>query len=117
MRKITLILGCYCILLVSCEKKYLLPEKELPHWLKISIDNDMEIISQNPKSWKALGSWIRTEWNNEYYYEYHNNLSSKMYHPISHYQDTLRVDISTAISNYFNEKCCEVYVWKGPSVN
>lgn len=117
MKNIAFILGCCCILLVCCEKKYLVPEKELPEWLKVSIDADIKEIENNPKSWKALGSWIRTEWNSEYYYEYHNMLSSRMYSPISHNNDTLNIYIGTAISNYDNEKCCEVLVWEGPGVN
>ena len=116
MKRIALILGCCCIVLISCEKKYLIPEKALPQWLKINIDKDLEIISKNPKSWKALGSWIRTEWNDEYYYEYYNGLLSSLQNPISHYQDTLRMDPGMAITNYYNEKCCEVFVWKGPGV-
>ncbi len=114
MRKIALILGCCCIFLASCEKKYLIPEKELPQWLKASIDADMIIIEKDPGSMEALGSWTRTEWRDGYYYQYENGLFSTLPAPISHNNDTLGKDQSILITKYYKEKCCDVLVWEGP---
>lgn len=124
------ILFVFCfILLASCEKKYLLPEKDLPGWLKASIEADLREIEENPKSinelgrwtrseWKAYGRWIRTEWQNEYYYEYHNGLFiNSIIRPISHYNDTLKIDYLYPTSPYYSEKCCTVLVWKGPGTH
>ena len=112
MKGIVLFLGC-CCLLASCEKEYLIPENELPQWLKTSIDQDLEIIAENSGSMRALGKWIRSEWKNEYYYEYQNALLCSMQSPISHYNDTLSIYHSNSNTNYYNEKCCEVVVWNG----
>ncbi len=116
MKKLALILCC-CFILVSCEKQYLIPERKLPGWLKESIEADIKEIENDAGSWKSLGSWNRTEWNNEYYYEYHNMLSSRMYAPISHNNDTLHFQYDGTTVPYYDEKCCEVLVWEGPAVH
>ena len=102
------------ILLISCEKEYLVPENELPQWLKNSIRRDEQFIEAHPHGLAAMGAWYRTRFNDEYYYEYFNLLLSSMPRPISHSGDTLEVWVGDTDTNYHKEKCCGIYVWKGP---
>jgi len=106
-----ILLAC---LLCSCEKDYLVPESELPQWLKTSIKQDEKAIEENLKGGAALGAWIRTRWDEAYFYEYHNLLLSSMPRPISHGGDTLDLWVGDIHTDYHKEKCCVVYVWKGP---
>lgn len=101
-------------LLISCEKEYLVPESELPQWLKNSIRRDEQFIKDHPHGLAAMGAWNRTRWNDEYYYEYYNLLLSSMPRPISHSGDTLEVWVGDTDTDYHKEKCCSRYVWKGP---
>jgi hypothetical protein len=98
----------------SCEKDYLLPESELPQWLKSTIQKAEQAIEENSKTMDAMGAWKRTEWNNTHYYEYFNPLMSSMPSPISHSGDTLNVWVGDANTDYHKEKCCSIFVWKGP---
>ena len=101
-------------LLHSCEKVNLVPEDEWPQWLKTTIDEQERSIRDNPKSSYALGAWMRTTWNQVYYYEYYNLLFSSMPIAISHSGDTLDTYVGNTSSDYHNQKCCSIYVWKGP---
>lgn len=114
MSKAAAFLFLMALLLVSCDKEYLVPERELPQWLKDNIEMLEQNIADNPKSMAKISAWMRTEWKHEYYYEYYNPLLSSMPRPISHSGDTLDVWIGDMDSDYFKEKCCSVYVWKGP---
>ena len=107
--------GCCFMFFASCEKEYLVPEKELPQWLKTSIEKDQEIIAEDSGSMKAMGKWTRSEWRNELYYEYTNMLLCSMSSPISHNNDTLKFYQNISDTIYYDEKCCEVVVWKGPN--
>ncbi len=71
MRKIGLIFT-FSLIFFSCEKDYLIPDKEVPEWLKIKIKQDEQLIKDSPQSWKNYGGWLRYKWQNEYYFEYHN---------------------------------------------
>jgi len=106
---------CLAIFAFSCEKEYLVPEDELPDWLLDQIELYEQTIADNPKSSYAWSSWIRYEWNSEYYYEFWNLLSSTFPNPISHARDTLDISQVDADTDYFKEKCCGAYVWKGPN--
>ncbi len=114
MNKAAVYLFLMALLLVSCDKEYLVPECELPQWLKDNIEQHEQSIRDNPKSMAGIAAWKRTVWKQEYYYEYYNLLLSSMPRPISHSGDTLDVWIGDTDSDYHREKCCSVYVWKGP---
>ena len=103
-----------CIFLFSCERGLIVPEHELPDWLLQKIEEDEEVISVNPKNYLASGSWVRFEWDEMFYYEYWNMLSSTHPKPISHEGDTLGFFATDASTDYSREKCCQEYVWKGP---
>jgi hypothetical protein len=101
------------LLLSSCEKEYLIPSNEVPDWLKTKINEDEQIIKEQPRLMNAYGCWIRYSWNNENYFEYHNELSSSLPMAISFDGET---KIPANIDNAYNrEKCCLTYVWKGPN--
>jgi hypothetical protein len=102
------------LFLSSCEKEYLVPESEVPQWLKQSIQEDEQSIKENPRGMAAMGAWKRAKWNQVYYYEYHNPLLSSMPRPISHSGDTLEVWVGDIDTDYYKEKCCLSWVWKGP---
>ena len=70
-------------LLSSCEKVYLVPESELPQWLKATIQEHEKAIEENPKGW-----------------------------PISHSGDTLDVWVGDTHTDYHNEKCCKTFFVK-----
>ena len=101
-------------LLLSCEKENLVPEDEWPQWLRTTIEEHESFIQANPKSSAAVGAWKRTTWNRVYYYEYYNLLSSSMPIAISHSGDTLDTYVGDTDSDYHQEKCCGIWVWKGP---
>ena len=106
-----ILLACF---LNSCEKESLVPENEWPQWLKTSIQEHEKAIEENPKGGAGLGAWKRARWNNTYFYEYYNMLLSSMPSPISHSGDTLDVWIGDRDTDYHKEKCCSIFVWKGP---
>jgi len=110
----TLLLLLLTLLSASCEKQYLVPESELPGWLKDNIQEQVQSIQENPKGMAATGAWKRARWNKEFYYEYHNPLLSSMPRPISHSGDTLKVWVGDTDTDYYKEKCCTSWVWKGP---
>jgi hypothetical protein len=98
---------------LSCEKTLQdVPENEIPDWLKTKISQDEVKIGQNPKYLTSWGAWIRYKWQKEYFFEYHNVLSSSSVAPVSESGDTLYYGATNL--NYYNEKCCKQYVWKAP---
>ena len=113
MRKIGLIFT-FSLIFFSCEKNSFVPENEIPDWLKTSISNDEQKIKEAPKAMSAWGAWLRYKWENEYYFEYENPLSSSLYIPISVNGDSLYISPYDTNVEYFKGKCCKQYVWKGP---
>ncbi len=112
MKNILISLFALILLLSSCKKDYLIPSDELPGWLKSKISQDEQIIKEQPKLMNAYGGWLRYSWNNEYYFEYHNELSSSLPMATSFNEET---KIPSYTDNEYNrEKCCLTYVWKGP---
>jgi hypothetical protein len=111
MKKFALMIA-FSLILFSCEKDYLIPEKEVPEWLKTSISQDEKLIKDSPQTWKNYGAWIRYKFQNEYYFEYQNVLSSSLPKPISAKRDTLQFYVFDTTTDYFKEKCCKQYVWK-----
>ncbi|MBW6501726.1 MAG: hypothetical protein K0B05_10065 [Bacteroidales bacterium] len=104
----------FFLFLASCEKEYQVPPNEIPGWLKLIIDQDEQFYKDNPKSMVAYGCWVRYSWQNDYYFEYHNVLSSSSPRAISYDRDTLKIWANDINTVYCKEKCCRAYVWKGP---
>ena len=115
MRKSALIFF-FSLVFFSCEreKNYLIPENEIPEWLQVKINQDEQIIKDSPQLMNAYGAWLRYKWQYEYYFEYQNVLSESLPKPISANGDTLHFYIFDANTDYYKEKCCAQYVWKGP---
>jgi hypothetical protein len=113
MKKISLML-VLSIIFFSCEKDYLIPDKEVPEWLKTKINQDEQIIRDSPQLMNAYGAWLRYKWQSEDYFEYHNELSSSLPQPISEKGDTLNFYVTDSTTDYYKEKCCKQYVWKAP---
>ncbi|MCK4879709.1 MAG: hypothetical protein KAS82_03580 [Bacteroidales bacterium] len=114
MKRILIVVSI-SFLLLSCGKDYLVPEEELPEWLIQRIEYDEQVIEASPKYYLAYGAWSRIKWNNENYYEYFNALSSTILPPISELGDTLDILMPLLTSSdYYKERCCREYVWKGP---
>lgn len=112
MKKIALML-LFSIVFLSCEKT--LPDvskDEIPDWLKNRISNNEQIIARNPKYILAWGAWVRYKWQSEYYFEYNNLLWATTIAPVSETGDTLYQGATNM--EYYNQKCCKQYVWRGP---
>jgi hypothetical protein len=112
MKKFSLLL-ILSLIFFSCEKEYLIPENEVPEWLKSQISLAEKSIKENPKGLHAYSAWIRYKWQNEYYFE-HDYLSSASPLTISTTQDTLLLNPLDTSTDYYKGKCCRQYVWKGP---
>jgi len=70
----------------------LISSAEIPDWLQEQIEEDEKIIDSDPKRMQNYGAWIRYEFNNAYYFEYDNPLSSLSRNPYS--QEGIRIDIT-----------------------
>lgn len=108
MKKLLIVL-LVSISTLSCEKDNLIPKKDIPDWLKESIDALEQKIEAEPTTSQAYGSWVRYEWKNNYYFEFINPISS-----LSATPKDMNGDLLNNYSEYLNEKCCMRYVWKGP---
>jgi len=114
MKKIALMFAL-SLIFFSCEKDYLIPDKEVPEWLKSKIKQEEQIIKESPQLMNAYGAWLRYDWQNEYYFEYHNELSSSFPRAISIKGDTLHIWANDVNTDYYKEKCCKQLVWKAPN--
>jgi hypothetical protein len=112
--KKTAILLFFSLMLLSCEKDYLIPGKEVPGWLKSKIRQDEKFMSANPSSCLYYGAWLRYTWNGEYYFEYHCSCSSASPLAISAKGDTLHGVANDVTTDYYKGKCCRELVWKAP---
>ena len=113
MKKLVLFLFV-SIMFVSCEKDYLITNKDVPDWLKADIKHQEQVIKESPQLMNAYGGWLRYDWQNEYYFEYHNVLSESLPQPISTKRDTLHILANDVNTDYYKEKCCKTFVWKAP---
>jgi hypothetical protein len=117
MKKLILLL-VFPLIFISCEKNsdinYLVPENEIPAWLKTIIQQDEQVINTTPKYIASYGAWKRYEWNNEFYFEYINPLSSYRGTAIAFSGEAMSFDENTP---FIKERCCMKYVWKAPSYN
>jgi hypothetical protein len=114
MRKIALMFF-FSLIFFSCEKDFLIPDKEVPEWLKSKIKQEEQIIKESPQLMSAYGAWLRYDWQNEYYFEYHNELSSSFPRAISIKGDTLHIWANDVNTDYYKEKCCRQLVWEAPN--
>lgn len=114
MKKMTFLI-VFFLILSFCEKKdILVPEDEIPVWLKDQIHTYELALQQNPDKNGANGyAWIRYKWDGKYYFEFRSMISSTFAYPISFDQDTLKVCPVCIGTEYYDNKCCKQFVWKG----
>ena len=104
----------FVLLIISCENAKIEPNPEIPNWLKDRIAQDEETLKSNPKSALNVSAWIRYIYDGIYYFEFVNLLSSMG--PHIYMQDgTTFLYTDKNFSKYQSEKCCKLYIWKGPS--
>ena len=104
------------LMITSCEKwpDFLIPSSEVPKWLKERISNDEEIIKSNPQSGLDVAAWIRYKYDEKYFFEYRNGLSSSGPKVYNYDGDQVTFDQESYLI-FETEKCCKEFVWKGPS--
>ena len=112
--KITFLLCIVTILCFSCGKEYLIPENEVPEWLKERISADEEIIKSEPKLMQNYGAWFRYKFKGDYYYEYDNPLTSLYIDAYSHAGERINLTV-VPLDAYREKKCCEKLVWEAPN--
>ena len=112
--KKTFVLIVLSLCIFSCEKDNLVSGDEVPEWLKVRIAQDEVEIKRNPQSGLDIGAWIRYKYLSNYYFEYHNLLSSAG-PPIYDYNGVIIMLDQEPYLNYYDDKCCKQFVWKGPS--
>jgi hypothetical protein len=100
----------------SCEKSsdYLIPESQVPEWLKTRIEQDKKAMESDPRSSLSISAWMRTEYKGAYYFEYINMLSSSLPKPYN-FDGTEFQYTHNGFIEYQSGKCCSKYVWKGPA--
>ena len=99
---------------LSCKKDYLIPNNEVPSWLKDKISQDEATIKSDPKLMPNYGAWLKYEFQGDTYFEYDNPLSSLSRSPYSEAGERINTTIAP-YTNYWNDKCCESFVWKAPN--
>ena len=113
MKRILLIL-LPAVLFISCERHQYQPSGEVPEWLNQKIVEIEGQIRENPKTGFTISAWIRYTYNDEYYFEWHNLLSSS-YPPIYDFDGNRMFFRWDNNDDYQKGKCCKQYIWKGPS--
>jgi hypothetical protein len=112
--KKTIFLFAIILSCLSCEKDYLVSNKEVPKWLRDKISQDEATIKTDSKLMPNWGAWIRYEFKGNKYYEYDNPLSSSSRNPYSESGERINT-FADPYKDYWNDKCCEIYVWKAPN--
>jgi len=102
------------LLIASCEKSsdYLIPESQVPEWLKARIVQDEKTLESDPRSSLSISAWMRTEYKGAYYFEFINLLNSSMPQPYN-FDGTEFKYTDSGFIEYQSGKCCSKYVWKG----
>lgn len=113
MKRLLLILICSFSLL-SCERELLIPNSEVPDWLKDRINHDEAIIRDSPRSGLDIAAWIRYRYDGKYFFEYLNLLSSA-FPSIYNYEGIQVMTSYDEHQAFISERCCKQYVWKGKS--
>jgi hypothetical protein len=107
--------GMIILLFMACqsEDESMLASSELPAWLEEQIKEDELIISSDSTRMPIYGAWIRYEFENSYYFEYDNPVSSLSRNPYS-WQGN-RVDwTQSPYIDYWDKRCCKKYIWMAP---
>jgi hypothetical protein len=113
MKRLFLILICSFSLL-SCERELLIPNSEVPDWLKDRIAHDEALIRDSPQSGLDIAAWIRYKYEGKYFFEYLNLLSSA-FPSIYTYEGMRAMSNPDEYQAFSLKRCCKQYVWKGKS--
>src|SRR5665647_2734933 len=100
MKKLALLIT-FSFVFFSCEKDYLIPNKEVPKWLKEKIEQDEQIIKDSPQLMNSMELGYVLNGKMNYYFEYHNVLSSSLPSPISAKGDTLHFYATDTNTDYY----------------
>ena len=101
-------------LFTDCNKNKLIPEDEVPQWLKERIaEDEVDIEESDPKKMVNFGAWIRYKFNEDYYFEYDNPLSSVCCCMLNFEGESFNY-FDESFETYQENKCCKKYVWKAP---
>ena len=101
-------------LFTDCNKNKLVPEDEVPQWLKEKIAEDEAVIDSASNPMQFCGAWIRYKFDKDYYFEYNNPLSSVMLEVYNYEGNGFDFYDDELIKSYQDDKCCKRYVWKAP---
>lgn len=113
MKKLILYTSLIAFFLISCQKDILSRSNEIPEWLKEDIHRQEQTIKDSPELMNSYGAWLRYQWHDDYYFEYHNDLSSNSPKATS-YDGTVHIEVWDVTTDYYKEKCCKAYIWKAP---
>lgn len=110
--KKTLLIFAIALLFFSCEKDSA-SKTDIPEWLQVKIEQDEATIKADPSLMPNFGAWFSYEFEGEIYYEYDNPLSSLSRNPYS--KEGVRINtLEAPFTDYWEQKCCEILVWKAP---
>ena len=103
------------IFFISCEKssELLIPDSQVPKWLKERISDDEKKMESDPKSGLDFAAWFRYEYEDNYYFEYVNLISSAGPKTFK-YDGTEFIYTADGFIDYQSGKSSKRYVWKGP---
>jgi hypothetical protein len=102
------------LFIFSCERDTETNKEEIPAWLSARINHDEQEIEANPQSGLDIAAWVSYKFNNEYYYEYINLLSSMGPITYNYEGDTINY-FEEPYTDYLTKRCCKKYIWRGPS--
>ncbi len=104
----------FSFFLSSCtEDPYLVPASEIPKWLQDRITQDEKVLKSDPDAGPSITSWIRYEYNESWYFEFHNMVWSSG--PWYYDFDGNLLKEPAFYLDYNLNKCCKKLVWKGPN--
>lgn len=109
------------IIISACKKEEdVTKEIDIPLWLQEEIDMYEKELEDDPNSYNSYGAWMRYKYNDQYFFEYENMLSSYSwgsimydYDGVVYYDNDLPNTDAAVLSDYDDLKCCMEYVWKG----
>jgi hypothetical protein len=112
MKKL-LFLFALTLFFISCEKHqdFLIPNSEVPVWLKAKIAHDEKVIESTPQSGLEISAWIRYKWEGKYFFEYRNGFSSLGPEKFNFDGEKIMLNQEPYL-NFEAEKCCKEIVWK-----
>ena len=113
MKRLSLVF-MFVVSSLSCERELLIPDSEVPEWLKDRITHDEALIQDSPQSGLDFAAWIRCKYDGKYYFEYLNLLSST-FPSIYNYEGVRVMSSPDEYQTFYSQRCCKQYVWKGKS--